>query len=423
MPRRRHGCQRTATGEVIATTSLFQEDFHGDNVAMSLLDQLNKMTVTVCDTGDLKSIEKFKPRDATTNPSLITAAAQMPEYASVVDDALRWADKQANGDDGKVVGLALDRLSVEFGLRILKIVPGRVSTEVDARLSHDTTATIEKARYLIGQYEAAGASRERVLIKIAATWEGIRAAEILEREGIRCNLTLLFGMHQAIACAEAGVRLISPFVGRILDWYKKTEKKDGYPPAEDPGVVSVTKIYNYYKKHGHQTEVMGASFRNLGEITELAGCDLLTIAPNFLAELQSKDGELPRKLDPANAAAMDIPKTPLDEAAFRKAHDADAMAKEKLDEGIAGFSKAIVALEQLLGERHRSMKATARAGQSARDFFAVYDLDGDGFITREEWGGLQSVFLALDVDADGKITPEEMAAGLGGAFLLHKRAD
>ena len=389
---------------------------------MSLLDQLNKMTVTVCDTGDLKSIEKFKPRDATTNPSLITAAAQMPEYASVVDDALRWAEHQAGGDITRVVGLALDRLSVEFGLRILKIVPGRVSTEVDARLSYDTAATIEKANNLIGQYEAAGALRERVLIKIAATWEGIRAAEILEREGIRCNLTLLFGMHQAIACAEANVRLISPFVGRILDWYKKAEKRDSYPPAEDPGVVSVTKIYNYYKKHGYQTEVMGASFRNLGEIVELAGCDLLTIAPNYLADLQTQDGALVRKLDPATAAGLDLPKTHLDEAAFRAAHEADPMAKDKLAEGITGFSKAIVVLEQLLGERHQAMRAKGKAGQSAREFFSVYDLDGDGFITREEWGGSQSVFAALDADSDGRISPEEMAAGLGAAHMLAKGA-
>ena len=389
---------------------------------MSLLDQLNKMTVTVCDTGDLKSIEKFKPRDATTNPSLITAAAQMPEYASVVDDALHWAEHQAGGDVTRVVGLALDRLSVEFGLRILKIVPGRVSTEVDARLSYDTAATIEKAHNLIGQYEAAGASRERVLIKIAATWEGIRAAEVLEKAGIRCNLTLLFGMHQAIACAEANVRLISPFVGRILDWYKKAEKRESYPPAEDPGVVSVTKIYNYYKKHGYQTEVMGASFRNLGEIVELAGCDLLTIAPNYLADLQTQDGALVRKLDPATAAGLDLPKTHLDEAAFRAAHEADPMAKDKLAEGITGFSKAIVVLEQLLGERHQAMRAKGKAGQSAREFFSVYDLDGDGFITREEWGGSQSVFAALDADSDGRISPEEMAAGLGAAHMLAKGA-
>jgi transaldolase len=376
------------------------------------------MTVAVCDTGDLNSIKKFTPRDATTNPSLITAAAQMPEYADVVDGALSWAATQAAGDESKVLALALDRLAVEFGLRILKIVPGRVSTEVDARLSYDTAGSVEKGRYLISQYEAAGVSRDRILIKIASTWEGIKAAEILQKEGINCNLTLLFGMHQAVACAEAGVKLISPFVGRILDWYKKAEKKDAYPPAEDPGVVSVTKIYNYYKKHGHKTEIMGASFRNVGEIVELAGCDLLTIAPNFLAELKATEGTLARKLDPAKAAAMDLPRLAMDESTFRKMHDADKMAKEKLDEGIQGFSKAIAALEKLLGERHKAMQGKVKVGQAARDFFKIYDLDGDGFVTREEWGGAAAVFAALDIDGDGKISPEEMAAGLGGAFVL-----
>jgi len=384
----------------------------------SLLDQLNTMTVAVCDTGDLNSIKKFKPRDATTNPSLITAAAQMPEYTDVVDNALTWAENQAAGAKDKVIPLALDRLAVEFGLRILKIVPGRVSTEVDARLSYDTKATIEKGRYLISQYEAAGATRDRVLIKIASTWEGIRAAEVLEKEGIHCNLTLLFGMHQAIACAEAGVTLISPFVGRILDWYKKAEGRDSYPAPEDPGVKSVAKIYNYYKKHGYKTEVMGASFRNIGEIIELAGCDLLTIAPNFLADLSAQQSTLTRKLDPATAATMDIPKTPVDEATFRKMHDADKMAKEKLEEGITGFSKAIVALEKLLGERYLALQGKARVGQAAHEFFKIYDLDGDGYITREEWGGAAVVFSALDANGDGRISPEEMAAGLGGAFVL-----
>ena len=323
----------------------------------TLLDQLKSMTVVVADTGDIKSIRKFTPRDATTNPSLITAAAQMPEYADVVDGALTWAEKQAgsSAETARIVGLAIDRLSVEFGLRILQIVPGRVSTEVDARLSYDTQGSIDKARYLIGQYEAAGVGRERVLIKLASTWEGIKAAEVLEKEGIHCNLTLLFGLHQAIACAEAGVMLISPFVGRILDWYKKDTGRESYPPAEDPGVVSVTTIYNYYKKHGYKTEVMGASFRNMGEIVELAGCDLLTIAPALLTELQSQDGSLVRKLDPQNSVSMDIPKTPVDEATFRAMHAKDRMAKEKLDEGIQGFSKALVALEVLLADRLKAM--------------------------------------------------------------------
>ena len=399
----------------------------------TLLEQLNTMTVAVCDTGDLNSIKKFKPRDATTNPSLITAAAQMPEYADIVDGALSWAETKAggaqdgtsqrtlaSGDEGKVLGLALDRLAVEFGLRILQIVTGRVSTEVDARLSYDTNATIEKGRYLIGLYEAAGVKRERILIKIASTWEGIRAAEVLQQEGIHCNLTLLFGMHQAVACAEAGVTLISPFVGRILDWHKKAEGKESYAQTEDPGVLSVTKIYNYYKKHGYKTEVMGASFRNLGEILELAGCDLLTIAPNYLGELQTATGTLVRKLDPAKAATMQIDKIHMDEAAFRAAHEVDKMAKDKLDEGITGFSKAIVALEKLLGERHKVIAGKAKDGQAARDFFKVYDLDGDGLITREEWSGAPNVFAALDGDSDGKVTPEEMAAGLGGAFMLTK---
>lgn len=318
-----------------------------------LLEQLKKVTVVVADTGDFNSIRKFTPRDATTNPSLITAAAQLPEYDPIVSDALDWAQKRlgSGAQKPRLVKLAIDRLAVEFGLRILGIVPGRVSTEVDARLSYDTAATVEKARFLIGLYEEAGASRERVLIKTAATWEGIRAAEILEREGIRCNLTLLFGLHQAVACAEAGVTLISPFVGRILDWHLKATGRTAYAPSEDPGVLSVAAIYRYYKKFGYRTEVMGASFRNAGEILELAGCDLLTISPKLLAELAATQGKLEVKLDAEAARDLPVARIPMDEAVYRSMHAADRMAAEKLDEGIDGFVRSLLTLETLLGAR------------------------------------------------------------------------
>ncbi len=322
-------------------------------MSTSLFDQLFQMTVVVADTGDINAIRKFKPRDATTNPSLIVSAAQMKEYAPLVDEALVWARKQVGPGASRdaIVRSAIDRLSVVFGLHILGIIEGRVSTEVDARLSFDTQKTIEKARTLIAQYEAAGMPRGRVLIKIASTWEGIRAAEVLEREGIHCNLTLLFGIHQAIACAEAGVTLISPFVGRILDWYKKSTGKTEYLPQEDPGVQSVVQIYEYFKHFGYKTEIMGASFRNLGEIIELAGCDLLTIAPAFLEELSKSQGTLVRKLDPARARSLSIKRVPMDEATFRTMHAADRMATDKLEEGIQGFTKAMVSLEKLVEEK------------------------------------------------------------------------
>ncbi|MDC9728622.1 MAG: transaldolase [Methyloprofundus sp.] len=325
----------------------------------NLLDQLKAVTVAVADTGNIGAIKEFTPRDATTNPSLITAAAQMPEYQGIVDDTLSAARATlgATANSKEVAALAFDRLAVSFGLKILEIVPQRVSTEVDARLSYDTDATVEKGRDLIAQYKAAGVDSDRILIKIAATWEGIQAAKILEKEGIHTNLTLVFGLHQAIACAENGITLISPFVGRILDWYKKDTGRDSYAPAEDPGVVSVTEIYNYYKKFDFKTEVMGASFRNLGEITELAGCDLLTIAPALLSELQATEGELPRKLDPVAAKAMDIAEINVDKATFEKMHAADPMATEKLAEGIKGFEKALESLEELLANRLAEIEA------------------------------------------------------------------
>ncbi|MDR3745192.1 MAG: transaldolase [Acidobacteriaceae bacterium] len=318
----------------------------------TLLEQLRSMTKVVADSGDINSIEKFKPTDSTTNPSLIAAAAQMPAYQSIVDNVLKQARVEAgsSASDEDVAALAFDTLAVAFGRQILEIVPGRVSTEVDARLSYNTEATLTQARDIIAQYDKAGIGRDRVLIKIASTWEGIKAAEILEREGIHCNLTLLFGLHQAIACAEAKVTLISPFVGRILDWYKKDTGKD-YSGADDPGVISVTTIYNYYKKFGYKTQVMGASFRNIGEITELAGCDLLTIAPKLLAELEASSAELPKKLDAAKAASMPIEKLTIDKATFDKMHAADRMANDKLKEGIEGFSAALEDLEKMLTKR------------------------------------------------------------------------
>ncbi|HEU4637034.1 MAG TPA: transaldolase [Edaphobacter sp.] len=316
------------------------------------LEQLRSMTTVVSDTGDINSIKQFRPTDATTNPSLIQAAAGMPEYQSIVDDTLQQARKDAGSgaSDKDVAALAFKSLAVAFGRKILEIIPGRVSTEVDARISYDTEKSIETAREIIAQYEKAGISRERVLIKLASTWEGIKAAEVLEKEGIHCNMTLLFGMHQAIACAEAKVTLISPFVGRILDWYKKDTGKD-YVGADDPGVQSVTKIYNYYKHFGYKTQVMGASFRNTGEIKELAGCDLLTIAPKLLAELEADKTTLERKLDPEKAKSINVEKIAMDKETFDKMHVADRMANDKLKEGIEGFSKALEELEITLEKR------------------------------------------------------------------------
>jgi transaldolase len=331
-------------------------------MTQNLLEQLRKYTTVVADTGDIEAMEKFRPQDATTNPSLITAVAQMPQYQPIVDGVLKDARNELGegATDQAVANLAFQRLAIAFGKKILAIVPGRVSTEVDARLSYDTEATIKQARSIIAQYDAAGIGRERILVKIASTWEGIRAAEVLEKEGIHCNLTLLFGLHQAIAAADAGATLISPFVGRILDWYKKDTGKD-YHGADDPGVQSVTRVYNYFKKFGYKTVVMGASFRNIGEIKELAGCDLLTISPQLLGELETTQGDLPRKLDAKMARTLPIEKINMDKAAFDRMHAADRMAADKLKEGIEGFSAALVKLETLLAARLAELESRAPA--------------------------------------------------------------
>ena len=313
------------------------------------LEQLKQFTKVVADTGDFETMREFKPQDATTNPSLIFQATQKAEYAYLLDKVL--TDRKSAGLSGAAqIEDIMDYVLVAFGRAILEIVPGRVSTETDARLSFDTEGSVAKGRHLISLYEAAGVSRDRVLIKIASTWEGIRAAEILEKEGIHCNLTLLFSLAQAVACAEAGVQLISPFVGRIYDWYKAVEKRD-YTGAEDPGVQSVTTIYNYYKKFGHKTEVMGASFRNTSQITELAGCDLLTISPDLLAKLAASTEPLAKKLDASAAQSLTIAKVPVDEKSFRFLQNEDAMATEKTAEGIRKFAADIVKLEKFIAGR------------------------------------------------------------------------
>ena len=389
----------------------------------NLLDQLAAMTVVVADTGELEAIRQFTPRDATTNPSLILAAAQIPLYQGLIDESLQ-ASRQVIGPDAPaeaVVLEALDEICVTFGKEILRIVPGRVSTEVDARLSFDTAATVTKARKLIGLYEEAGIGRERVLIKIASTWDGIKAAEELEKEGIHCNLTLLFSFTQAVACAEAGVTLISPFVGRILDWYKQDTGRDHYPGPEDPGVVSVTSIFNYYKTHGYKTEVMGASFRNIEEIIELAGCDLLTISPKLLDQLRQRQGELVRKLD-AEAPAASEALLHLDHAGFEARMAADRMASEKLEEGISGFCKAIETLEAQLAHRLAELEGEAAFAHAAQEIFLLNDMDGDGCITREEWLGSDAVFDALDTDHDGRLAPEDVRGGLGAPLALSAAA-
>lgn len=387
----------------------------------NLLEQLATMTVVVADTGDIEAIRQFTPRDATTNPSLILAAAQIPTYQELIDRTLSES-RALLGESApveEVVAEALDEISVTFGKEILRIVPGRVSTEVDARLSYDTEATIQKARKLIGLYAQAGVTRERVLIKVASTWEGIRAAERLEQEGIHCNLTLLFGFAQAVACAEAGVTLISPFVGRILDWYKANTGRESFPGPEDPGVISVSKIYNYFKTYGYKTEVMGASFRNIDEIIELAGCDLLTISPALMEQLRNLEGPLTRKLNP-QAPGDTQEKIHVDQPLFTSMMAEDRMASEKLDEGIRGFSKAIEALEVQLAHRLAALEGKAAFTHAVHEIFLLNDLDGDGCITREEWLGSDAVFDALDTDQDGRLAPDDVRGGLGAALSVRR---
>lgn len=310
---------------------------------MNKLELIRKMTTIVADSGDIASIKKYSPTDATTNPSLILAATQKPEYSHLIEEAVAYSKTKARSSSNQDA-LLLDKLFVNFGLEILKLIPGRVSTEVDARLSFNVDASIEKARFLVSLYESSGIPRERILIKLASTWEGIKAAKELEKEGIHCNMTLLFSMPQAIGCAEAKATLISPFVGRILDWYKKNTGKASYLPAEDPGVISVTEIYNYFKKFNYTTQIMGASFRNTDEIIELAGCDLLTIAPSLLEELANSEGDVVRKLDAAKAKNLSLSKINLDESTFRWMLNDNAMATDKLAEGIRKFAEDAVKL-------------------------------------------------------------------------------
>ena len=317
------------------------------NQKQSQLEQIRAFTTVVVDTGDIDAIKTYSPTDATTNPSLILAAAQKPQYQHLIDDAIKYSKGIAKSPDEQL-SILMDKLFVNFGVEILKCIPGRVSTEVDARLSFDIEGSVKKAHKLIALYKEAGIPKERVLIKLASTWEGIQAAIQLEKEGIHCNMTLLFSLAQAIACAEAKVTLVSPFVGRILDWYKKSEGVAGYSPAQDPGVISVTEIYNYYKKYGYKTQVMGASFRNIDEIIELAGCDLLTIAPPLLKELSSTTIPVTLKLDPAKAKASSIQKIALDEKTFRLMLNDNAMATEKLSEGIRNFTKDSMKLENTI---------------------------------------------------------------------------
>lgn len=388
----------------------------------TLREQIERMSVLTADTGDYRSVERLRPRDVAVTASFLTAASQLPELAGIVDEGLRWAQRVA-GDrppENRVVGLTIDWMAVNLGVRILALIPGRISVEIDARLAGDQRAMVERARWMIGHFDNAATPRNRVLVRIPATWEGLRAAEALEKEGIHTLMTLVFGMHQAVAAAEARATMIAPLVGRIVDWHRKASGIEVYPAAEDPGVSLVKRMYNYIHHHGYGTEVMAGSFRNVEEITELAGCDRLLVAPNFLAALSVTEAPLTRRLHPQSIPGVAIPRLPADENSFRAMHANDALTRDKLAEGLHGFGRAQLALEKQIGER-LDVLTDGKKRSLARDLFQIFDLDGDGVITRDEWGGATAVFDALDVDGDGRISADEVAAGLGAAFRLSDR--
>jgi transaldolase len=389
----------------------------------TLRDQLERMSIVITDIGDYRSVEKFRPRDVVLSSAFVAAAAQLPEFGPAVDEGLKWAQRAAGNNmppRDYVVRLGVDWLTVQLGLRLLALIPGRIAVDVDVRLASDVRALVERARWLLSHFDAAGTPRNRALVRIPATWEGIRAAEILEKEGIHSCLTLIFGMHQAVAAAEANATLVAPLVGRIVDWHRRATGIEAYSPAEDPGVALVKRIYNYFKAFNHSTEVMAGSFRNLEEITELAGCDRLLVAPNFLAGLTMTELPLPRRLDPSAARVAPIPRVPVDEASFRAAVAGDALCSDKLAEGLHGFGRAALALERLIGERLDHL-VDGKRRNLVKELFHVFDLDGDGVITREEWAGSTQVFDALDMNGDGLIDFDEVGAGLGAAFRLSDR--
>ena len=388
----------------------------------NLREQLERMSVTIPDTGDFRTVERFRPRDVAITSSFVTAAVQLVEHSQMVDEAMRWAQLAAGKRPTRdhVVRLAIDWMTVHLGLKILQIIPGRVSFEVDVRLAGDIRQVVERVRWLVNHFDQAGAPRSRILARIPGTWQGIRAAEILEKEGIHTHISLVFGMHQLAAAADARATAVGPMLGRVVDWHRRQSGIESYAAADDPGVSLLKRMYNYLKFHGYGTELVACSFRNVEEVVELAGCDRLLVAPNFLAGLQLTEAPLERRLDPQAVRGMNLPRLSVDEATFRNSHGQDVMAREKLAEGLHGFGRAQVALEKLLRER-LDMATDGKKLTLAKEIFDIFDLDGDGLITREEWGGSVSVFDALDTDGDGRITADEVAAGLGAAFRLSEQ--